>query len=408
MKKTNILIGLVFLIGVSAQAQSLEEIQQIALDNNPGIQASYKQFEASMEQIPQAKSLEDPVLSAGYFLQPMGTLMGEQVFKLSLNQQFPWFGTLKAKGNAVALQTEANYQNFLNKKAELEQKVAEAFFPLVEVEVFLSIEEEHLQLLKSIYEVAENQYENNEIKLKDLFEIEMQIEEIKTNAKLLLNQKKAYLAQMNALLNRDSSTAIEVIPESEITPLPSSAASVEGHPLLQSLQLQQESYVAQEKFAKKSAMPKIGIGIEYMYLDDFSMNGMQYEGMNMFMPMLSVSLPVFNKKYKSARKEAQFLQEATALEQQAQKNQFTAAVQQNLAAIESQQERLDLLDYKVQKTQQIFDLSFKEFENSLLSLTQLLNVQQRLLDFQQEKQVAKTALQKAQSQLNYLTYKNIE
>jgi len=408
MKKTNILIGLLFLIGVSAQAQSLEEIQQIALDNNPGIQASYKQFEASMEQIPQAKSLEDPVLSAGYFLQPMGTLMGEQVFKLSLNQQFPWFGTLKAKGNAVALQTEANYQNFLNKKAELEQKVAEAFFPLVEVEVFLSIEEEHLQLLKSIYEVAENQYENNEIKLKDLFEIEMQIEEIKTNAKLLLNQKKAYLAQMNALLNRDSSTAIEVIPESEITPLPSSAASVEGHPLLQSLQLQQESYVAQEKFAKKSAMPKIGIGIEYMYLDDFSMNGMQYEGMNMFMPMLSVSLPVFNKKYKSARKEAQFLQEATALEQQAQKNQFTAAVQQNLAAIESQQERLDLLDYKVQKTQQIFDLSFKEFENSLLSLTQLLNVQQRLLDFQQEKQVAKTALQMAQSQLNYLTYKNIE
>lgn len=190
MKKTNILIGLLLLVGAWVQAQSLEEMQRLAIENNAGIQSSYKQFEASLEQIPQAKSLEDPILSAGYFLQPMGTLMGEQVFKLSLNQQFPWFGTLKAKGDVVALQAEANFQEFIQQKADLELRVAEQYYPLVEIHQRMELEEKHQKLLKSIYEIAENQYENNETSLKEVYEVEMELEESKINLQILAQQKK--------------------------------------------------------------------------------------------------------------------------------------------------------------------------------------------------------------------------
>ena len=408
MKNRFILYAISLLLTCSLQAQSLVEFQSIAIENNPGIQSSYKQFEASLQQIPQAKSLVDPVLSGSYFLRPMRTLMGEQIFKLSLNQQFPWFGTLKAKGNAVALRTEANFQSFLNKKAELERRVAETYYPLIEVEVFLDIEEEHIKLLNSIYELAENQYENNQLKLKDLFEIEIQLEESKTNTEVLKKRKTSLHAQMNALLNRSLENSIQISTEIETTNLMPSEASVEQHPLFKSLQLQEESYQAEEQFSRKSAYPKIGLGVEYVYMDQFSQNGMQFGGMQMFMPMLSVSLPIFNKKYKAAIQETQLMQEAIELEKQNQYNQLNAEYSRYKAEMESEQELLKLLAFKVKKTQQILDLSYNEFENALISLTDLLVVQQRLLNFQQEQQISITALKTAETQLNYLTYKNID
>lgn len=403
--KHKFIYGIAFLFCVSIQAQRLLEFQAMAIENNPGLMASYKKFEASLEQIPQAKSLEDPMLSAGYFLQPMGTLMGEQVFKLSLSQQFPWFGTLKAKGDVLALQSEANFQNFIHQKALVERQVAEAFYPLIEIEALLQLEKERLDLLHSIYEVAENQYENNTLSLKGIFQLDMEIEESKTNVSLLQQRKKRSVAQLNALVNRKTEMPVEVVAEEDASKLSSSSVSVEGHPLLEGLQLQEKSFEAQEKLVQKSAMPKLGIGLEYMYLDDFTMNGMQYEGMNMFMPMLSVSLPIFNKKYKSARREAKFMQEASKMDYKNELNVLTASFYQQQATIEGEQERLALLEFKVNKTQQILDLIFNEFENSLGSLADLLSVQQKLIQFQQEKEVTLTNLRIAEAQMRYLTYK---
>jgi outer membrane protein TolC len=124
--------------------------------------------------------------------------------------------------------------------------------------------------------------------------------------------------------------------------------------------------------------------------------------------MLSVSLPIFNKKYKAAIQETQLMQEAIELEKQNQYNQLNAEYSRYKAEMESEQELLKLLAFKVKKTQQILDLSYNEFENALISLTDLLVVQQRLLNFQQEQQISITALKTAETQLNYLTYKNID
>lgn len=390
------------LISTFSQAQSLAELQVIAVENNPGIQSSYKRFEASMEQIPQSNTLEDPMLGAGFFIPPMETFMGEQVFSLSLSQQFPWFGTLKAKGEAVALQAEANFQQFINQKALLEFQVAEAYYPLAEIEALLEIEAENQKLLTSIYEIANNQFENNSLSIKQLFEIEMQLEESKTSTKLLLQRQKSLQAKMNSLLNRNTfeKLVIEALDSDDFDLLLD--AEIDNHPLLKSLQHQEESYLAREKVARKSAMPKIGIGVEYWFMNDFSMNGMSYEGMNMLMPMVNVSLPIFNKKYKAAKKEAQLMQEASQLEYQNQFNLLSAQVQTQQAAIESQLENLNLLNFKLRKTEQILELSFNEFENDLGSFADLLSVQKNLLQLKETKQITLTNLKIAEAELKYL------
>ena len=78
--------SLYFLTSSSLRAQNLEDYQQIAAEQNPGLQAKYKAFEATMERIPQASSLQDPTLSFGYFISPVETRVGPQRARFSLTQ----------------------------------------------------------------------------------------------------------------------------------------------------------------------------------------------------------------------------------------------------------------------------------------------------------------------------------
>ncbi|MGM0634623.1 MAG: TolC family protein [Bacteroidota bacterium] len=397
---------LLILFATSASSQRLEEFQQQAINSNLSIQSKYKAFEALLEQIPQAKSLEDPIFSAGYFLQPMKTLMGAQRFKLGLNQQFPWFGTLKAKGDAVALQTEAKYQAFLNEKASLEKEVAEAYFPVVKAELWLEIEKENLKLAEAILDLAEEQYQNNERSLTDVYEVELLIAERQTAIKILERDRASAASRLNVLVNQPPTAKVEVI-AAELEGIPEiQAIDFSQHPMLQAENLQEQSFQAQEKFAKKSAYPKIGLGVEYMYMDDFSMQGMNYEGMHMFMPMLSVSIPVFNKKYKSAQKEAQIMQEASQLNYQDAQNQLEASFFRTVQTIEQQKEMLQLYELKIDKTEKMYQLSLQKFENATGDLDDLIEFQEQLLSYQKEKISTQVELQLSAAAINYYSTQN--
>ena len=59
-------------------------LEQAAL-NNPGVKASYLEYSAALEKVPQAASLPDPELQFGYFIKPMELLGGNQVADVTFN-----------------------------------------------------------------------------------------------------------------------------------------------------------------------------------------------------------------------------------------------------------------------------------------------------------------------------------
>jgi len=50
-----------------SKAQSLEEYFVMAAENNPKVQADYKEFEIALQKIAQVNALPNPTLSLGYF-----------------------------------------------------------------------------------------------------------------------------------------------------------------------------------------------------------------------------------------------------------------------------------------------------------------------------------------------------
>ena len=140
---------LILFTSMGSFAQTLEEYFKVAADNNPGLLSQYKEFEAALQKVPQVSTLPDPSLSVSAFGQMVETRVGPQMARFSLSQMFPWFGTLKAQGDAATLMAEAKYQSFLEAQNKLYYDVSAAYFPLYELQEWAKIEERNVAILES-------------------------------------------------------------------------------------------------------------------------------------------------------------------------------------------------------------------------------------------------------------------
>src|SRR5690554_4848804 len=166
-------------------AQSLKEYQQLAAKQNPGLQAQYKEFEAALERIPQVTGLQDPTVSAGYFVPNMETLMGTQIVQVSLSQMFPWFGTLKARGDEAALLADAKYQAFVDARNRLFFELAQVYYPLYELNREREIEKRNIKILESYKTIARQKFEHGKGSMADVLRVDLQLKTAETNLEIL-------------------------------------------------------------------------------------------------------------------------------------------------------------------------------------------------------------------------------
>ncbi|WP_462319627.1 TolC family protein, partial [Marinilabilia sp.] len=250
-----------------APAQSLENYFRTAAENNPGLQAKYKAFEAALQRVPQVSSLPDPTFSFGYFISPVETRLGPQKAKFSLSQMFPWFGTLKAKEDAAALAAEAKFQEFVDARNQLYYKVAAAYYPLYKLNEWKQIEKENIEILKSYKEIATRNFENGKGAMVDVLRVDIMLKEASTNLTMLNKEEKPLLTTFNKLLNRaaDKVVPIEVEEKTDSIPLYLNKDSLmEQHPMLKRLELMRQSSEAAETAARKIGYPKLGLGLDYV------------------------------------------------------------------------------------------------------------------------------------------------
>src|SRR5699024_5119709 len=115
--------------------------------------------------------------------------------------------------------------------------------------------------------------------------------------KLVLEQ--AYLAEQttfNKIMNREEDVEVTILEDLEVpeVDLELDYTSLNFHPEMARYEELNNIVAHADALNKKESAPHIGIGIEYMYLTEES---------DMLMPMVSVSIPIFNKKYKSVAKQ---------------------------------------------------------------------------------------------------------
>lgn len=403
------LLSLILFSASKVSAQTFEDYLQIAAENNPGLQAQHKEFEAALQKAAQASSLPDPTLSVGYFISPVETRVGPQRAKLSLTQMFPWFGTLKAQGDAASLLAEAKYQNYLDAQNRLYFQLSQVYYPLVEIDELKKIEKENIDILQSYKSITTINFENSRGSMVDVLRVDLQLKEAETNLEILNKKEYSLKVWFNSLLNRDKDEAI-LLPDTLTIDdkLPENYrldSLLADNPRLKEIDLRSQAFKSRELAANKQFYPNFGLGLDYVIIGESPNSSMEDNGKDAIMPMLSMSIPLFRKKYKSAQKEAQLMQESLELQKEDLTNKLNSNYYRQDFQLRQQLYLMELYNEQIKELEQILRLLYSSYSNSGKEFEEVLRVQQQLLKYERLKVSAKAQYLISLSEMDYLTAK---
>ncbi|SFF69595.1 Outer membrane protein TolC [Salegentibacter agarivorans] len=409
-KKIFISLLLISLWGGVGIAQELEDYLKIAAENNPKLQSAYTQFEAALQQSPQVSSLPDPTLTVSAFGRMVETRLGAQEARFSLMQMFPWFGTLKTKKEAADLLAEARFQEYLAMRADLFFEIKKAYAQLFAIEKTIALKEENLDILDSYRELSLSKFRSGSSKMVNVVRVDIKRDEALTEIELEKEQLESLKKQFNLLLNRDRQADVAIQDTLIFNPeiqneIINPEEAFKMHPELAKFDREREAYESRAETAQKSGLPNFGIGVDYSIISKRRDANPPMNGQDAIMPMFSVSLPIFRKKYKAAEKEAELMQEAAIQNKEARENQLLSEFEQTVYDLNKADKLLKLYERQIESSNQANRLLVSAFSNNDGDFEEVLQMNQDILMLKtQQIEALKTGFT-AQAKMDYLSAK---
>ncbi len=380
---------------LTAQTDSLSHYLETAVKNNPGLQADYLAYQASLQKIPQAGAIPDPQLEMGLFLKPMDIIDGSQLADFTLMQMFPWFETRKAAQMEAGHAANIAYEKYRDSRDNLLLNVSVQWFALCNLQQKQENIRQHMEYLKQLEALALQKYASagSSGQMSETLRIRLETTELENSFETVQSEMKAEKAKFNALLNRPAASAVSVpglfgkVPFSlNISAV--SEKSLQENPKLGMISEEALSYKAKAETDKKMSMPVMGVGLQYSLIKKraggvipvTSMNGM-----DMLMPMVSVSIPVYRNKYKAQQKESEILQQASEEKYTETYNVLQAELTEISQGLENALRKIDLAEKQTELAKTTYNLLVQEFSTGKSDLTNVIQVQRQLLDYQLNK-----------------------
>jgi outer membrane protein TolC len=427
----------------SIHAQTLEDYLLQAAENNPGLKAAYARYQATAEQVNQA-SLPNPELQAGAFISPMERYMGNQTADFRLMQMFPWFGMLSTQKEEAYQMGQADYQLFLEEKNHLFFEVKSTWNSLLLLQGEQQLAQENLEYLMKYETLALMQYQvGNSIVLPSnsfrqantssspanasqmsgmggsssttaqgastpssgmsavpmvgtstgltaILQIRLQIKELESTLQQVKANKEVIQYQFQQLLNRpmEANLVLPVVWEKAQLTLDKQdylANIKESNPMLAMYASEQMAFTQQAKMAKLEGKPMLGAGVNYMTFTSRLESGMPMGGQDMVMPMMTLSLPIYRKKIASKIKQADYLKNGAMMQQEEMANQLTLQWASAFRDWEESERLLSLYDAQVALVEQQLQVMETTYSSGNLSLSEVIQTQQLLLDYRRKK-----------------------
>lgn len=227
----------------------------------------------------------------------------------------------------------------------------------------------------------------------DLLLIELQIKELENRILLKKKSAKPIQTAFNQLLGRPATAQINTA--DLLVPISFSddwSAATDSlllqNPMIKMAEWDEQLRHVQEKMVKLMGRPMIGVGLNYMVLRPRQVGEMEMgpmnNGGNMLMPMLTISLPIYRKKYQAQQREVAHLKNAAAHDKQFYVNQFTAELEQIIYDFEEASEMIGLLEEQITITDQAIRLMTTAYSVGKIGMEELIKQRQNMLRYQEQ------------------------
>ncbi|MFH5831475.1 TolC family protein [Halalkalibaculum sp. DA384] len=420
---TRMTLLLIFVLATIVQVQAqdttsalnpqLEEHLQTAAQNNPGLEASFNRYLASLEEVPQVNALPDPELAFGYFISPIETRVGPQTARFSLSQMFPWFGTLGAREDIKINEARARFEEFQAHRNNLFYEVKSTWYELYVMNERIAILDGNIEILESLEELALQKVETAQSSQPDVLRVQIELEDLRIARSNLLDDRRVLRQEFGELLNSEQVAFPETMALSPLA-LPSGEQDLrrqmlEQNPGLNQLSFREQAAGHQVRAARLEGLPQFGVGFDYILTGQREV-AMTDNGKDAFMARASIQIPLFRGKYRARKRQAELNQRSVAEQQAARQNELGTALEKALRDYRNANRRLNLYEEKqIKRTRQAIDILTEEYASADTEFEEILRLQRRLLDYQRSREEALGSQNRAVARIELLTgHYNIE
>ena len=394
-----------FFFSLKGNAQRLDNLIEEALANNPEIQTFELKYQVAKEKVNEANTLPNTQLGVGYFVSEPETRTGAQRFKISAQQMLPSFGAITARENYMNSLADAAYEDITVAKRKLVASVSQSYYELYTLKGKQAVLDENIKLLKTYEELALTSVEIGKASAVDVLRLQMRQNELEQLKQVLEQNYLAELTSFNKLLNRDKST--EVIIANELI-MPSENELINSdnlglHPELLKYDKLYASIEQSELLNQKESNPMLGFGLDYIAVSERPNMDFSDNGKDIVMPMVSVSIPIFNNKYRSKSKQNELKQQEILLQKESRLNTLETLLDKAIKMSNSAQISYNTQTKNLKQAKDAETILVKSYETGTIDFNDVLDVQELQLKFQMSQIESINNYYLQRTIINYLT-----
>lgn len=367
---------------------TIDDYIAYAEQNNPAIRAARERWHAALERVRQARSLPDPRLSFGEFVESVETRVGPQEWNATLSQTFPWFGTLGLRGDAARSGAAMAAQQVEALRLKIIYQLKHDYYEYYYLARAVGVSEENVQLVADLEEVARTAYAAGRVPQAAVIKAQVELEKLRDRLRTLSEQRIPVAAKINALLGREADAPLpwpQVLPDDdEILPAAELLNQLRtANPELRALAHAANRASRAEALARKARYPDLTLGVTYVSTGDAVMPNVAGSGKDPVMVMLSVNLPVWGGRNRAVIREARAQLESAIAERGDRENMLVAELEMALFKYNDAVRKITLYrDTLVPQAKQSLNVTQQAFTAGTVAFLDLIDAQRTLLEIQ--------------------------
>jgi outer membrane protein, heavy metal efflux system len=347
-----------------------------ALDHNPEILA-WQNIVLSKEQASiAAGNLPNPVLSGGYFVEPVVTKEGPQEFKLGLAQNLPWPGKLKTQRMISQIEIDIYIEKSRQSTLKIVNDIRRKYHQLRLLATEENITEENISLLKQFESVVRTKYSTASASHSFLVQIQMKMIRMEDKLISIKNKRPVIISKLEQLTGVNLADYSFNFDTTEFeTDLPSSSlVGIDNNPVIRISTLKTQAQENKVALAKLASKPDFLLGADYIILNAESAD-------NPIMIKAGISLPIWFSKNKAIQESAKASLDSEELNLTNAEELLAVKMEEiNYRLVDYQRQYMLHIDELLPLAEQNYQITETAYLADELDFTTYLNVEEDLLD----------------------------
>lgn len=278
----------------------------------------------------------------------------------------------------------AEYVDITIAKRKLALAVSQSYYELYAIRAKQLVLDKNIELLETYERLALTSVEVGKASAVDVLRLQIRQNELVQQKEVLEQDYLAEQTVFNNLLNRDETLEVQVpqeltIPDEE--PLVSNE-NLKLNPELLKYDKLYESVEQSEALNQKESAPNIGFGLDYVPVSERPDMNFSDNGKDIVMPMVSISIPIFNNRYKSITKQNELRQLEITSQKEDRLNRLETLLAQAQYNRNSMKIKFNIQLKNLQQANDAEEILIKNYETGTIDFNDVLDVQELQLKFQ--------------------------